>query len=232
MALSDFQTLVSDLVRDDAGKISETQRDNAIAAAVARYSKDRPRPKVQDVTSAEGGNYLDLPEAWESDFSELQNLEYPIGEFPPSFVSSQAWSLYAAPEGLSIMVGYSFPQDAVIRVSFSIAHQVDSTEDTIPLGDREPVCCLAAANLCDQLAGLYSGDGDSTIQADSVDHRSKASEFSSRARALRKRYFDELGIDTNKTVAAGVVVDLDLQSSLGGERLTHGKTYRGTRRTR
>lgn len=229
MALSDFQTLVGDLVRDDADKISETQRDNAIGAAVARYSKDRPRPKVDDLTAA-GGNYLDLPEAWEADFSEVQAVEYPVGEFPPSYVSPQAWSLYATPTGLQIMVAYKFSEGATVRLTYSISHQVNSEEDTIPLGDREPVCCLAAASLCDQLAGFYSGDSDSTIQADSVNHQSKSQEFSARARALRKRYYDELGIDTKKTVAAGVVVDLDLQSSLGTERLTHSKTYRGSRR--
>lgn len=231
MALSDFQTLVADLVRDDAGKISIAQRDLAISVAVARYSKDRPRDKVQDITAA-GGNLLALPAAWETDFSDLDSLEYPVGKFPASYITPQAWSLYNAPAGLSIMVSYSLPVNATVRATFSIAHQVNAGADTVPLGDREAVCCLAAASLCDQLASLYSGDTDSTIQADSVNHQSKAGEFSSRARALRKRYFDELGIDPKKNVAAGVVVDLDLASSLGGDRLTHGVGFRSNRRSR
>jgi hypothetical protein len=231
MALSDFQTLVNDLVRDDAGKVSTTQRDLAIANAVLQYSKVRPVDKVEDITAA-GGNLVDLPTDWEPDFSDLKSLEYPIGSFPPSILSAQSWSLYAAPTGLSIMMSWSLPEAVELRATFSIAHQVTALLDTVPLTDREVVCCLAAANLCDQLAALYSGDTDSTIKADSVNHQSKSAEFAARARALRKRYFDELGIDPKKNVASGVVVDLNLGNSLGGERLTHGTGYRGSRRVR
>lgn len=229
MALSDYQTQVSDLVRDDADRVSIDERDRAISVAVLRYSKDRPLPKVEDITSP-GGNLLDLPAAWEPDFSDLDSLEYPVGKFPTSFISPQCWSLYATPTGLSIMVSYSLPIGATIRSTYSIAHQVSGTADTIPAGDREAVCCLAAASLCDQLASLYSGDTDSTIQADSVNHQSKAAEFAARARALRKRYFDELGIDPKKNVAAGAVVNLDLANSLGQDRLTHGVGFRSNRR--
>jgi hypothetical protein len=220
MALTDFQTLVSDLVRDDAGKISNAQRDIAITGAVIRYSKDRPRPRIEDV-AASGGNLLGLPTGWENDFSVLQGLEYPIGKVPPSMINSQAYSLYSAPAGLSIMVGYSIPVSAAVRVTYTIAHQVDIAVDTVPAGDREAVCCLAAANLCDQLASLYSGDSDSTILADNVNHQSKASEFAKRAKDLRKRYFDELGIDTKKNMAAGAVVQLTNTDSQGRPRLTH-----------
>jgi len=120
----------------------------------------------------------------------------------------------------------SFSVGAVVRATYTIAHDVSVSADTIPMGDREPVCCLAAASLCDQLAGFYSGDSDSTIQADSVNHQSKAGEFASRARGLRKRYLDELGIDAKKNVAAGVIVDLNLNDSQGYPRLVHNPRRR------
>lgn len=229
MALTDIQQLVTDLVRDDANKISNAQRDQAVAIAVERYSKDRPRDYVEDVT-APGGNLLPLPAGWQADFSQLQSIEQPVGNVPPSMVPNTAWSLYNAPGGLSVMLSIAIGVNATARLTYTIRHQVDGTHDTIPLGDREAVCCLAAASLCDQLASLYSGDTDSTIQADSVNHASKSSEFAKRATALRKRYHDELGIDLKKNVAAGVVVSLEAASSLGTDRMTHGKTYRGSRR--
>lgn len=229
MAYTDFQSLVADLVRDDAERISTTQRDTAIAVAVARYGKDRPRTKVEDMT-APGGNRLTLPSAWVTGLSDLDALEYPLGETPPSMIPGDAWAYYETPTGLEIKVAYAIVAGATVRATFSIPHQVDDSGDTIPLHDREAVCCLAAASLCDQLASLYSGDTDSTIQADSVNHQSKASEFAARARALRKRYFDELGIDLKANAAAGAVVALKPTSSLGEQRLTHGKNYRGSRR--
>lgn len=225
MALSDLQSIVDDLLRDDAQRISDTQRDTAIDTAVARYSKDRPRQKVEDVT-APGGHFLPLPTAWQIDYSQVGALEYPIGNVPPSLISAQDFSMYAAPLGEKIMVSDAFATGDIVRVTYSIAHDVSLSADTVPMGDREPVCCLAAASLCDQLAGFYSGDSDSTIQADSVNHQSKAGEFASRAKALRKRYLDELGIDAKKNVAAGVIVDLNLKDSQGYPRLTHGTRSR------
>lgn len=223
--LTDFQTIIDDLLRDDANSITETQRDTAIVSAIARYSKDRPRSKVEDLVCASGGNYLDLPAAWEPEFSQLQSIEYPIGNVPPTFLANTDHDIYKAPNGEKIMLLNGVPINATLRVTYTISHVLSITEDTVKLGDREPLCCLAAASLCDQLASFYSGDTDSTIRADSVGHQSKAGEFASRAKSLRKRYQDELGIDAKRNVAAGVVVTLDKTNSQGGPRLTKRRNY-------
>lgn len=220
MALADYQSLVDKMVRDDTGKIATADRDKAIGLAVERYSKDRPRPKVEDLTAA-GGHLLDLPSGWQADFSELQTLEYPIGEVPPSLIAQDEISLYRTPMATKIMLAQSLPAAASVRATYTIRHVVDATNDTIPVGDREPVASWAAAVLLDQLASLFSGDSDSTIQADNVDHRTKAQEFAARGRGLRRQYFDELGIDPKRNVAAGAVVNLDFRDSQGRDRLTH-----------
>ncbi|MGL4575418.1 MAG: hypothetical protein ACRCV9_11600, partial [Burkholderiaceae bacterium] len=66
---------------------------------------------------------------------------------------------------------------------------------TIPLPQRYAVCCYAASVLCGELASHYAGDSDSTIQADSVDHRNKSQTWASRASALKTEYFKVLGVD-------------------------------------
>jgi hypothetical protein len=80
--------------------------------------------------------------------------------------------------------------------------------------------------LLEQLASYFSGASDSTIQADSVDRRSKGAEFAARARVMRQRYFDELGLDPKRSVAAGTVVDLDMTDSQGRDRLLHPRRFR------
>lgn len=226
MALVDYQALVDDLVRDDTGKIATTDRDEAIARAVARYSKDRPRTKVEDV-AAPGGNKLNLPSGWQADFSELREIEYPIGDVPPSHLEQDSYGLYSTPTGNEIQLLNAITAAQSVRVSYTIRHAVDATPaDTIRADDREPVCCWAAALLFEQLSGYFTGSSDSSIQADSVDRKSKGGEYASRAKALRKRYFDELGIEERKNVAAGVVVDLDLPDSQGRDRLLHGRKFR------
>lgn len=219
--LADYQTLVMNLARDDGGKVSTTQRDEAIGLAVNRYSQDRPREKVEDITPA-SANLLPLPDAWETDFSALVSLEHPIGDHPPTLIESSRVEFYRSPSALQIRV-----RDAVVvsadsvRATYTIKHTVSTEADTIPVHHREPVACWAAANLCDQLATYYSAGTDSSIQADSVEQRSKAQEYSSRAKSLRKRYLDELGIEDKRGAPAGAIVELRRPDSRGEERLMH-----------
>jgi len=223
--LSDYQTLVTDLVRDDAGKIVTAERDRAIQLAVQRYSRDRERRKVEDVLTT-AAHTLPLPTAWEADFSAMRSLEAPVGQVPPRLLNQERWAYYAAPGGITIMLVDAMAVGSTVRCTFSITHVVSSSVDSIPVGHREPVACWAAAVLCEQLAAFYSGGTDSTIQADSVEQRPKAQEYSARARALRNRYLNELGIDERRSAPAGAVVNLNLPDSRGGDRLTHGNAHR------
>lgn len=224
--LVDYQTLVTELVRDDAAKILVAERDRAITAAVLRYSSDKPKKKVQDLTP-ESAQVLPLPAAWEADFSQLLDLEHPIGDVPPTFLNQETYGIYEGPASnkIHLLDGVTVAANSV-RASFTIKHVVDAVTDTIPLQHREPVACWAAALLCDQLASFYSSGVDSTIQADSVEQRSKAQEYSARARTYRKRYQDELGIEDKKSAPAGVVVNLDQADSQGQDRLTHPARFR------
>lgn len=217
---ADYQALVGALTRDDAGKLSADHLDSAIALAVERYSQDRPRLKAEDVTAA-GGNTLPLPAGWLDGFSVLASIEHPIGSVPPNYLQGDSYALYLAPSGTVIQARDGFSAGAQARCTYTIKHALSSAADTIPAQHCEAVACWAASSLCDQLATLYSGDSDSTIQADSVNHQSKAQEFSARARSLRKRYFDEMGIDPKRAVAAGAVVDLAFRDSRGYPQLTH-----------
>ena len=228
MALTDYQSIVDDLVRDDANRITPLQRDTAIISAIERYSKDRPRAKVEDVAAA-GGSLLALPAGWQADFSVLSSIEYPVDQTPPSFIPNDQWGMYLSPVGETIKLLSGLQAGVQCRLQYSIRHVVDADQDTIRIGDREPVCCLAAASLCDQLAAWSAGNTDSTIKADAVDYKSASAEYAARAKALRKRYTDELGIDDKKNVAASAVVSIQRPNSLGRERLTHGRTFRAQR---
>lgn len=221
MSLTDFQTLTTAMVRDDANRISTPERDVAIARAVTRYGEDRPRRKVEDVTAA-AAQRIALPTGWQAGFSAIVSIETPVGAVPPTLVSAERYSIYTdATQTDQIMLLDAVSVGATLRITYTIRHALDVSTDTIPAEHREPVCCWAAALLCDQLAALYSGSGDSTIQADSVDHGARPREFAARAKALRQRYFDGLGVDPKRNVAAGAVTNWTAYDGRGEDRITH-----------
>ena len=202
--LTDYQTLVTNLVRDDAAKISTPQRDAAIALAVERYSRDRPRTKVEDVTGLTG-QMIALPSGYQVDFSEMHAIEFPIGDVPPTELES--WGFYDAPAGRSLQFADAFAA-ATVRFRYSVRHVVDGVTDTIPLGDREAVAKLAAAQLCQQLAAVYSNETDSTIAVDTTRTADKASNYRRLARDYQEHYNQQLGVQDRRAVPASAVVSV------------------------
>lgn len=212
MALSDHQGAVEALIRDNASEIEETDRDRAIAAAVAEYSRDRPRRRVADLVMAAGA--LPLPDDWDAATSALAAIEHPLGEVPPAWRPVADWTLYQEPARTVIRpVGASAescpPGDGeTVRVSYTAPHAVDAMTDTVPAADREAVAAWAAALLLDELAADAAATVDSTIEADSVEHASRARDYRALARAHRDRYYLLVGRgNTGRQVrAAGTAV--------------------------
>ncbi len=224
--LLDYQTVVPRLVRDDAATLSVDDIDRAIAYAVTRYSKDRPDELVVDVVG-EDAKLISLPTGWIAEFSVLQAIEYPIGNVPPTHFDNNRIVMYQDVPDLKIMLlDNEIANTESVRMSFTARHIVSAVADTIRVDDREPVACWAAAALCDELAAAYSGDSDSTIQVDNVNHGTKADAFRRRATNLRKRYTDELGVKDKRAAPAASVANMNLTTSLGRDRLMHPNRYR------
>lgn len=222
MSLADVQQMVDDLVRDRDQVITTTQRDAAISAAVSRYSTDAPAPRVEDVTSVAGGSFLPLPTGWIIGLSTLRGIEYPVGNVPPSYVGLDAVTLYAGPTTLELLLLISLLAGDVVRVSYTGAHVLDNTTDTLPGHHRRAVACLAAADLCGQLSAHYATEGAPTLSADTVDHTGKSERFRSRSRDLASEYTRVVGTpraEAQKPACA--VVDVGSQDSLGGRPLFH-----------
>lgn len=211
--LADLKKLVDGLVRDEAERLARADKGSAISLAVLRYGTDRPRQKVEDVVCA-GGDTLPLPAAWEAD-SEVVTAEYPIGSVPSTLLPC---SIYTTPSGDVLRLGDALSAGAEVRLTFTVAHVVTDVLDTIKPAHREAVAAYAAALLLEELAAAAINDGESTIAADATDRRTKAQEYASRARALKARYAEVLGLGKEAgPAAAGTSVAWP-----GRARLTQG----------
>ena len=221
--LAEFRDLVDDLVRDAAQWVTPEQRERAIGLALARYSADRPREVVEDVTST-GGAALPLPTAWAPGKSDLRSVETPIDA---GALADDAWRMVRTPLGEEIrLVGYWLDADTAVRLTYGAPHILTDAADTLPDAHREAVACYAASLLAEQVATVHASAQDATIAADRVDQAHPAREWAKRALAYRNRYFATLGIEINaqgveqpRIEAAGVVVDLNLPTSHGRARL-------------
>ena len=218
-----YQHRIDALLRDSEGDIGEAEHDQALTDAVREYSRHKPDVKVADVTG-EGSRLIALPPGWEMRLSRIQSLAYPAGIIPPAFITKHEF--YHSPDAIKIVLPFTIGTDERVRVRFTAPHVLDADTDTIPPVDSAAICQYAAAALLDQLAAMRAGDQDSTIASDSVDTQGKADVYRRQATSLRKRFYGHLGVDPNRNPPAGQVVNLNLPSSRGHDRLTHSNRYR------
>ncbi len=217
MALADHQTLVDSFTRDPSGELDDTDRDRAIGLAVVRYSTDRPRKALAQVSA--DADLVPLPAGWQEGFSSLVEVSRPSGTDGP--IAAEVIDTLDGPR-----LYFCEAVSGTVIVQFTVLHTVDDDADTVPIRDREAVSRWAAGILLDQLSSARAGDQDTTLDADSVDHNSVSAEYAKRARAMRQAYFDHLSIDPKRTVPASAIADLDIRDSRGRDRLTHGGRYR------
>jgi len=225
----DYITALGNLVGGDL-PLGETEKIFAINAALKKYSGHRPRIAVEDEDGTGGFDYqLSLLTEWTDGFSTIKSVEYPVDDTveTAAILQEDAWTLYQKPSGKCLrFLDTKPPATEDFRVTYTTLHVCSDAACTIPPCDEEAVQILAAALFCDMLAAYFSQTQDSTIRADSVDHKSKGSEYAARARAYRKMYFDHLGIKEGETPAASVTKDQDLSGSWAGDKMTHPHKFR------
>lgn len=217
MARADLLTLIGDLVpAADLGRLPDGAAGRALDAAVLRYGVDRPREIASEVAGGEGGAF-----AVDTGMVAAETVEHPLDRVPATLLDGRRWRAKESPAGLYILLADPLPRGAVIRVTGRGRHVCDGATDTIPDPHRLAVASLAAAQLLDALAAATAGDTDSSIAADSADHRGASDRYASRAKVARKVYDDTLaasGPEPGRPAAACATVALASSPRLFGRR--------------
>ena len=214
MSFADLDSLVRGNVKDDSGRLTETDYANGISAAIKRYSKARPVELCTDLPGS-GSTDLALPGDWQPAFSTIISVEYPLGEVPECLLTLGNYRLYRTPAGQVLRLVDLFPAlTESVRVVYTLAHD----DSTIPDSDLDTVANLASAYCLLRLAAVYGNATDSTIQADSVQRQSKIDEYRRLADKFEGLFSQALGLSaTDTTVPAMTVAPPQQQKN----RLTH-----------
>lgn len=228
MSRAYLKTLAIALSGVDLSRLVAGVDDNAVDAAVQRYSQDNPRLTSVLLSLVDGG--ADLPAEFEDGFSTVLSVECPVGIRPPRMLKGESFYVYAGASGHRVeLLDITGPSAVVVfsrcHVAADVAEgasaEAQAAAYTLPAQHAEAVASWAAAVLCEMEASRTSNKTAATIQADTVDQSNPARNFAARAKTLRQRYFDELGIDPKKCEAAGFDVTFNSKDSRGNKRLTH-----------
>jgi len=226
--LSDFNARVNELVKDSAGDLVSGEVDNAILAAVKRYSCHKPQSLVHEFQGDGGYDYV-LPDDWFQGFSRITQVEYPYDQQRPNVIAKEDWILFLklvdSTQTLVLrFLAISPAAGEYIRITYTIPHKVDDSSSTVFDNDFDAICCLAASYCCGALSRKYSQTSDPTIAADVVNYAAKASSYASRAKELFQAYLDQLGL-TEVPASVGTK-EFDTGFVWGEEYLSHKSWHR------
>ncbi len=220
MPIQTYNAKVGRIIQDDAGILSNTEIDDFILEALSYYSKDAPYIKVADI-AGDGGYQYDLPNDWQEGFSYIVKVEYPASKQIPLILEPGDYSIYKSPSGLKLHFYTLVPlATETIRTTYTTLY-TESIIDSVPAQDQDAFCLLSAALCCGAIARRYAQTSDSTIDADSVNYRSKSDEYARRGKELAQRYSNFMGKKDGQVAAAGGTKDWDTAYSWGGDFLTH-----------
>lgn len=233
-------------VQDDATRISHTDPGDfgaAIDRAVEKYSHDRPCEIVATASGTGTATDFALPTGWVDGFSELKRVEHP---FPPATGQREPNVVYDADQAnepseirivqasatekkirfMSITPASGTNNILLVFTGLHTVHPSTAASTTVRGSDERALALLVASYACEMVASKYAESKDSNLSVDSVDFRSKSSEYAARARQLRKDYLVHIGGDPDaQTPGACAVIDWDSTLHGGQDRLIRRARY-------
>jgi len=234
--IDQFEQRAAQILQDAGAKLKPADLSAAVLQAILQvHSKYRPQELVSDV-AGNGTALLALPThasgTFEDGFSRVTEIEHPPGKVPPSTLEGDQWQMYRTPSALQVMLLESKPAATeTARMTWTARHKDDGS--TIPEPHFEAVCDAAAALGFEMLAAAHAQTGDSTMDADTVNYRSKSQEYTSLAKKAMGRYLTYFGIDPEDSRAeagGGAAIAIgEIDGSIGGsgvDRLTHPGKWR------
>lgn len=135
MQLTEMRTRVRRDLRDTDEtdqRWSDDELDRHIERAVRELSLAAPVEAVSTLTTAAGSRDLDVSEL--TDRVSIEAVEYPAGQYPPSFVPFSAWG-----DTLTLVVDRAPRAGERAAVSYSKLHTLTDDASTLPAALEEIV---------------------------------------------------------------------------------------------
>lgn len=205
---------------------SESDVDDAIDSAVAWYSRDRPQEKVTTLTG-NGTNRYTLPDDWDTAFSHVIYIEYPVSETSPSLLDPG--ELIVWNNGTSETFQFTlrtFATSETINVRYTTPHILTDDTNTISDADFDAMGFLGTALSAWKAAGRgISGAGISSPGGGGIlgGLRTMSDMYATYAKDMFKHYYRLMRIDPKVGSPPALILgDADITPGWGFSWLTHG----------
>lgn len=218
-SLSNFATRVSNLSRIPSGVITDAQLEQAIEAAISRYSKDLPLEAVAAImpNSTDVYTLTDIVAGW-TEGHQVIALDYEFSNGDREPIDDSHWQVYQLASVDTLRIRRSYPGGQVY-MTYTYPHTLTYNTSTIRELDRDPLAALAASYCLQMYASETSDASSSTMVGDAVDYSSIPDKLDSRRRTLLQEWIDHVQRHSD----GGVFGEWDIKGAFGS-MFYHGGT--------
>lgn len=219
----------------DIQNLSDDTVDEAVLAALERYSQIKPGHSTVNITGDGTSFYAQSNlTGFVDEWSEIMSLEYPAeavsSTHTPIFLDPTSdWTWYRdASTKYLWLPNHSPAATETVRVTFTIPRVLTSASNTVISSHLDAVLALSCGYCCLFLAGQKAGTSAPMVNADIANFEGAQRRYTETAREFINLFNERMGVgDKTDIKAAGVRHDWDLRGTARGKapRLTHwGRT--------
>lgn len=194
--------------------------DSQIRMAFRLFSKFIPSYKYAEISGSGVSDY-NLPATWESEFSSIFSIEYPVNDIPASLLDSESYMLYLDSTDGLILRFIDLRPTSTFGIIYTAQRSIENLPDTY----IDPFIWLVASLCLGVLATIYLQTSNATISIDSVDYQSMSKNYFNAAKEFRKMFDSFFGITTN-VIPAQWGIRFEDSYPYGLDRLTHDRIER------
>jgi len=207
--LSDYKDRLAELLPyAEANLDDSTARQSAITASLHLYSRLRPRVKAEDY-EGDGSTYTFTLPADYYDSSRIVRIEWDQGEQVPGWLDPVYYTIYydLVDSTLTPMLRlYLTPGSSdTVRLYYTTLHTINESGSSVPDGDFEALCQLAAYHLASTLAGHYASKFQPSLEGYVISYRTKSDQYRSLATQFLNAFKLYLGMKSGDAAPAAAV---------------------------
>lgn len=221
-----YISAIDSLVKDEASKLTSSDKIQSINNALVDYGKDRPYT-ISKLISFNGMEYnllTTLGALWSNEYSRIISIECLSSEI-------DGYEIYddgTAQDGSNLKLKFSqLWGDFIVKFTTERKIPIDTVPNFPDTNDTfNNILLLGAMYQCLMLASAFAQSIDSSISADAVNYNEKTNKYISLAKTYYKRYcLNVFGAEEpTDNVKSGVVShNIDVQSSMNTPSLFHSR---------
>lgn len=176
--------------------------EEVMMQALDEYSGYQPQ-YIDIAYVSDGTKTYNVPMNWINNFSQIITVEYPLAEtlivsnpnnYPiPAIREVSDYSLLTVTTPYKVLLYFEIPLGESFRMRYSIPYTINDYE-LLPGHYRSAVINLATAYAFLKLSSIYAQSTDLNLQAESVDYKERASEYTRLANWYKDRWELVMGL--------------------------------------